>query len=111
MTNAPTTAEIKAAARAFSGDIRCSRGGGHTCAKCADKQECSVCYIQRHGRVLVAALAAQDAARNEERDVVVAYLRHCALVSAHLDAPLAATNFQSAASAIERGEHRRREGR
>jgi hypothetical protein len=103
MTNAPTTAEIKAAVRAFSGDIRCSRGGGQTCAKCADKQECSVCYIQRHGRVLVA-----EAERlSGERAAVVAYLRDCALVSARLDALLAATNFQSAANAIERGEHRK----
>jgi len=38
---------------------------------------------------------------------VVAYLRDCALVSARLDALLAATNFQSAANAIERGEHRK----
>jgi hypothetical protein len=45
-----------------------------------------------------------------ERAAVVAYLRDCALVSAQLDAPLAATNFQSAASAIERGEHRREQG-
>jgi len=69
MTNAPTTVEIKAAIRAFSGDIRCSRGGGQTCAKCADKQECSVCHIQRHGRVLVAALATRDATveRGEHR--------------------------------------------
>jgi hypothetical protein len=48
---------------------------------------------------------AEDA--RKERAAVVAYLRDCALVSAQLDAPLAATNFQSAASAIERGEHRR----
>ena len=48
-------------------------------------------------------------ALDDERAAVVAYLRDCALVSAQLDAPLAATNFQSAASAIERGEHRRDE--
>jgi|APGre2960657404_1045060.scaffolds.fasta_scaffold331710_2 hypothetical protein len=46
-------------------------------------------------------------ALDAERAAVVAYLRDCALVSAQLDAPLAATNFQSAASAIERVEHRR----
>ena len=49
------------------------------------------------------------AGRAAERAAVVAYLRDCALVSAQLDAPLAATNFASAASAIERGEHRREE--
>jgi len=52
---------------------------------------------------------ARTEARVAERAAVVAYLRDCALVSAQLDAPLAATNFQSAASAIERGEHRREE--
>lgn len=64
--------------------------------------------------VLSAALPrAVELARTEERAAeraaVVAYLRDCALVSAQLDAPLAATNFQSAASAIERGEPRREE--
>lgn len=49
-----TRAAIEAAERAFSGDIRCSRSGGQTCAKCNDGAECSVCYTQRHGRVLLA---------------------------------------------------------
>ncbi len=62
--------------------------------------------LKRHGASLHKAAAA---GRDAERAAVVAYLRDCALVSAQLDAPLAATNFQSAASAIERGEHRREE--
>jgi hypothetical protein len=108
MTNAPTTVEIKAAVRAFSGDIRCSRGGGQTCAGCADKQECSVCYVQRHGRVLVAALATQDAARNEERAAVVAWLREVSERRFPRDEREQGIVFRLAHE-IERGEHRREE--
>ena len=42
-----------------------------------------------------------------ERAAVVAWLRGCAGVAA--DVPIVAKNFESAASAIERGEHRREE--
>lgn len=42
-----------------------------------------------------------------ERAAVVAWLRDCATVAA--DAPIVAANFENAADAIERGEHRREE--
>jgi len=62
-----TRAAIEAAERAFSGDIRCSRSGGQTCAKCNDGAECSVCYTQRHGRALLAEVRRLTADRDRWR--------------------------------------------
>jgi hypothetical protein len=77
------------------------------------RREAGAALVEALDVLSAAVPRAVELARTEERAAeraaVVAYLRDCALVSAQLDAPLAATNFQSAASAIERGEHRREE--